>query len=235
MTGTHIHRRRGTGSGTSCCHTAASAGLCQQKHTGCEGRKCSCASPQPSFDPTDPALPVEMHQGCCPGSEQQFLEQLRCPRCRDKPRLRHTPQTLPWSLDTEPWPCCAPVPSLPLVAAAIGRAPVRGAALGAGGAGGFAGAGLPHGGQDSPWSVHQVLGHCRRAERGIRDSLALPWSQGATGTQQRERAWIGKCSTPRSSQGGSSNQVGATTGNDSTGELRREERDQRALMRDNHH
>lgn len=240
MMSTHIHRKLGTGSGTSCCHTAASGELCQQNQTGCEGRKRSRASPQPGFDPTDPAWPAEIHQGCCSRSEQQFL----LPGCGAAEMCQvqgqgsaqphpsdpatslcpcHIPLTLPWLLDPALALLC-PCVLVPLVAAAVGRAPVGGAALGAGGAGGFAGAGLPHGGQDSPWSVHQVLGHCRRAERSISCSLALPWAQGAT-----ERDFIGKCSIllfPRRLQ--------QTKQDPAQGNMRRKEREQRALMRENH-
>lgn len=97
--------------------------------------------------------------------------------------------------------------AVPFVAAAVGRRAVRGAALRAGGAGGLAGVGLPHGRQASPLRVHQVLGHCKRAERSISHCPPARW---ATGDGQR-RVLISKRSTPHSFQGDTGNQVGPNT------------------------
>lgn len=93
MTSTHSHRRPGRGSGTSCCHTGASAELCQHRHIGCEEGRCSQECPQPLFQ----ALPSELHHRTSAhlGSRNSHCqdtatEQLRCPRGGDKP---------PFSLD----------------------------------------------------------------------------------------------------------------------------------------
>lgn len=96
---------------------------------------------------------------------------------------------------------------VPFVAAAVGRPPIRGAALRAGGAGGLAGVGLPHGRQASTLRVHQVLGHCKRAERSISHCPPARW---ATGDGQRG-VLISKRSTPHSFQGDAGNQVGPNT------------------------
>lgn len=57
------------------------------------------------------------------------------------------------------WPHCkARFVGSPFVVASIGGTTLRGAALGAGRAGRFARAWLPHGRQAGPWAVSQVLG-----------------------------------------------------------------------------
>jgi len=112
---------------------------------------------------------------------------------------------------------------VPLMAAAIGRPTIGGAALRAGGAGGLAGAGLPDGRQASSRRVHQVLGHCKMGERRASESRAAPESGEP---QEINRVLISKCSISRSSQGDSSNQAGPTPGNHSTRELRRTKRKQ---------
>lgn len=89
------------------------------------------------------------------------------------------------------------------------------------------------GGRPAPGVSIRSWGTARGQREEHQHGPALPRGQ-VSRRRSGRRAVISKRSIPRSSQGDSSNQVGPTAGSDSTstGELRRKERKQRALMRE---
>lgn len=195
-----------------------------------EGRRCSCASPQPGFDSTDPALPAEIHQDQSSNSCCQAVEQLRCARCRDKPDLSHIPRACPGSWTLSPGPA---VPLCPPVSPYLSWLQPL--------------AGPPS--EEPLWEQEEqedlrVLG-CHMGGRTAPGASIRSW--GTAGGQRKASATAWHCPGVRELQGPNrekdlslanaashSSQAGPTTGNHSSGELRRKEREQRAPRRENH-
>lgn len=182
---------------------------------------------KPGFDPTDPALPAEF-RGCCLGSEQQFL----LPGYRDAGRsLSHMP--CPCHGSWAPSPGSA-VPLCPRTSRGCSRwpGPRRRSRSGSrrsrricGCWAATWGAGQPLERPSGPGALQEG-----REEHQPQPGTAL---QSGSHRSPTERDFIGNAAS-HCSQGGSS-KAGPTTGNHSTGELRRKEREPRALRRENHH
>lgn len=149
------------------------------------------------------------------------MEQLRCPRCRDKAHLSHIPVALPRLLDTSPGPA---VPLCPRTSRGCSHwpGPRRRSRSGSrrsrricGCWAATWGAGQPLERPSGPGALQEG-----REEHQLQPGTALQ-----SGSYRQSFHWQTQHPTL-------AKEAPATTGNHSTGELRRKE--QRALMRENH-